>query len=201
MVVVALVASPLGGSQAPAGSGRSSSKGPPIRVEFRVFDGAAEITSQARVRVRKSGTAETGTVVDGGDLSVNLAPGIYDAEAVREQTGDTVDIRWADHLVVMAYPDEGGRHLEVINFAKDFGALQLRLPEGQAPDPAGTAVAIFKAGDGHAMPSRVLRGLGYMLLVVPADMYDVRVIRPGRPPVTLTGVEVPAGGTRMKIIQ
>ena len=174
--------------------------GPPIRVEFRVFDGAAEITSQARVRVRRSGTPETGTVVDGGDLSVDLAPGIYDAEAVRQQSGDTVDIRWAEHLVVMAYPDEGGRHLEVINFAKDFGALQLRWPEGQAPDPAGTGVAIFKVGDARAMPSRVLRGAGYMLLVVPGDTYDIRVIRPGRGPVILSGIEVPAGGTRMKVL-
>lgn len=193
LVVVALAASPHGMPQPPAG--------PPIHVEFRVFDGTAEITSQARVRVRRSGTAETGQVVDGGDLSVDLPPGIYDAEAVRHHVGDTVDIRWAEHLVVMAYPDEDGRHLEVINFAKDFGALQLRLPERPAPDPAAIAVAIFRAGDARPIPSRVLRGLGYMLLVVPADTYDIRVIRPGRGPLTLTGIEVPAGSTRMKVVQ
>jgi hypothetical protein len=193
MVVVALGASPYVVPQPPAGT--------PVRVEFRVFDGTSEITAQARVRVRRSGTSETGTVVDGGDLSVDLAPGIYDAQAVRQRSGDTVDIRWAEHLVVMAYPDEGGRHLEVINFAKDFGALELRWPEGQSPDPAGTAVAIFKAGDAHAMASRVLRGLGYLLLVVPGDTYDIRVIRPGRGPVTFTRIEVPAGGTRMKVVQ
>ena len=192
MVVVALAASPDGVPQP---------SGPPIRVEFRVFDGTNEITSLARVRVRRSGSTETGTVIDGGDLTVNLPPGIYDAQAVRQQSSDTVDIRWAEHLVVMAYPDEGGRHLEVINFAKEFGALQLRLPEGQAPDPAGMAVTVFKVGDAHAMPTRVLRGLGYMLVVVPANIYDIRVIRPGRGPVTLSGIEIPAGGTRMKIVQ
>ncbi len=193
MVVVALAASPYGVPQPPAG--------PPVRVEFRVFDGTAEITAQARVRVRRSGTTETGMVVDGGDLSVDLAPGIYDAEAVRQRGDDTVDICWAEHLVVMAYPDEGGRHLEVINFAKEFGALELRWPDNQAPDPAGTAVAIFKTGDAHAMPSRVLRGLGYLLVVVPGDTYDVRVIRPGQGPVTFSRIEVPAGSTRMKVVQ
>ena len=193
MVVVALVASPHGAPEPPAG--------PSVRVEFRVFDGTTEITAQVRVRVRRSGTTETGTPVDGGDLSINLAPGIYDAEAVRQRGGDTLDIRWAEHLVVMAYPDEGGRHLEVINFAKDFGALELRWPDNQAPDSAGTGVAIFKAGDAHAMPSRVLRGPGYLLLVVPGDTYDIRIVRAGRGPVTLSKIEVPAGSTRMKVVQ
>jgi len=101
----------------------------------------------------------------------------------------------------MPYPDEGGRHLEVINFAKDFGALELRWPDTQAPDPAGTGVAIFKTGDAHAVPARVLRGLGYLLLVVPGDTYDIRVIRPGRGPVTFSRIEVPAGSTRMKVVQ
>jgi hypothetical protein len=192
MVAVALAASPHGVPQPKAG--------PPIRVEFRVFDGTNEITSVARVRVRRSGTAETGVVVEGGDLSVSLPPGIYDAEAVRHKAGDTVDICWAEHLVVMAYPDEGGRHLEVINFAKEFGALQLRLADGQAPDPAGMAVTIFRPGDAHAMPARVLRGPGYMLLVVPGGTYDLRVTRPGRGPVTLSDMEVPAGATRMKLV-
>jgi hypothetical protein len=193
MVVVALVASPHGVPEPPAG--------PPVRVEFRVFDGTTEITAQVRVRVRRSGTTETGTVVEGGDRSINLAPGIYDAEAVRQRGVDTVDIRWAEHLVVMAYPDEGGRHLEVINFAKDFGALELRWPDNQAPDPAGTGIAIFKAGDAHAVPSRVLRGPGYLLLVVPGDTYDVRIVRPGQGPVTFSRIEVPAGSTRMKTVQ
>jgi hypothetical protein len=193
MVVVALVATSHGPPQAQSG--------PPVRVEFRVFDGANEISAQTRVRIRRSGTTETGTVVDGSDLSLDLPPGIYDAEAVRQQSGAPVDIRWAEHLVIMQYPDEGGRHLEVINFEKQFGALQLRWPQGQAPDPAGVGVTIFKMGDAHAIPARALRGLGYLLVVVPADTYDIRITRPGRAPFTLTGVEVPAGGTRMKILQ
>jgi hypothetical protein len=193
MVVVALGASTDGVPPTPSGT--------PVRVEFRVFDGTTEITNQARVRVRPSGTTETGIVVDGGDLAVSLPPGIYDAEAVRQRSGDTVDIRWAEHLVVMAYPDEDGRHLEVINFATDFGALQLRWPGGQAPDPAGGGVAIFKGGDAHPMPSRVLRGTGYILLVVPAGTYDVRVLRAAQDPVTYRGIEVPAGSTRMKVVQ
>lgn len=180
---------------------QASAAAPPIRVEFRVFDGTNEVTALTRLRVRPSGSTETGRVIDGGDLTVDLPPGIYDAQAVRQESGQVVSVRWAERLVIMAYPDEGGRHLEIINFTNQYGALQLRWPEGQAPDPAGVAATVSKAGDSRPMPTHVLRGLGYVLLVLPADTYDVRIIRPGKPPIVLSGIEVPADRTRMKVIE
>jgi len=172
-----------------------------IRTEFRVFDGTNEVSAETRLRVRPSGSSETGRVLEGGQLAVELPAGIYDVQAVRQQAGQVTNVRWAERLVVMAYPDEGGRHLEVINFANEHGALQLRWAEGQAPDPAGVAVTVTRDGETRPMPARALHGLGYLLLVLPTGTYDVRVTRPGKDPIELLKTEVPADRTRMKVIQ
>ena len=171
-----------------------------IRTEFRVFDGANEVTAETRLRVRPTGSTETGRVLEGSQLAADLPAGIYDVQAVRQRAGEVVNVRWAEKLVVMPYPDEGGRHLEVINFANGHGALQLRWQEGQAPDPAGVAVTVTRDGETRPIPARTLHGLGYALLVLPAGTYDVRVTRPGREPLVLPRVEVPADRTRMKVI-
>ena len=173
---------------------------PPIRTEFRVFDQTAEVTAQTRLRVRPSGSSDTGRILEGPSLTVDLPPGIYDVQAVRQQSGQVVNVRWAERLVIMAYPDEAGRHLEVINFASQFGALQLRWPEGQAPDPAGVAVTVHESGETRPFPTRTIFGAGYVLLVLPANTYDIRVSRPGREMTVLRAVEVPADRTRMKVI-
>jgi hypothetical protein len=196
-VAVSLVASLI---TTAAPSPQSAQSTTPIRTEFRVFDGAREVTTQTRLRVRPSGSSEDGRVVDGGELRLELPPGIYDVQAVRQESGQVVGIRWAERLVVMPYPDEGGRHLEVINFTNSYGALQLRWPDGQAPDPAGVAVTVSKSGEARPVPARVITGLGYLLLVLPADTYDVRITRTGQDPIVLSGIEVPADRTRMKVI-
>ena len=60
---------------------------------------------------------------------------------MHERDGRVLNIRWANRLVVMAYPDESGHHLEVINFRNGFGALQIRAPGGGQPD-----VALYEPG-------------------------------------------------------
>jgi len=175
--------------------------GASIRAEFRVFDGTSEVSSSTRLRVRPSGSTETGTVVDGSDLALNLKAGIYDVQAIRQESGHVVSVRWAEKLVIMAYPDESGRHLEVINFSNQFGALQLRWSGVQMPDPAGVTVTVSKPGDAHPTPAHPLRGAGYLLLVLPAGTYDVRVSETGRPEVKLSAIELPPDRTRMKLIQ
>lgn len=181
--------------------GQTAPRPETIRTEFRVFDGTTEVSAETRLRVRPSGSSETGRVIEGGQLVVDLAAGIYDVQAVRQQSGQVTNVRWAERLVVMAYPDEAGRHLEVINFAGEHGALQLRWAEGQAPDPAGVAVTVTRQGEMRPTPARTLHGLGYQLLVLPAGTYDVRVTRPGRDPIELPNTEVPADRTRMKVIK
>ena len=173
-----------------------------IRTEFRVFHGATEVTSDLRLRIRPSGSTETGRVLDSPPFTIDLPAGIYDVQAVRRRAGEVVNVRWAERLHVMPYPDEGGRHLEVINFADGYGALQLRWPEGQAPpNPAGVAVSVTRRGETRPTPARVVHGLGYGLLVLQAGTYDVHVARPGHEPVALPQVEVPAERTRMKVIR
>lgn len=172
-----------------------------IRTEFRVFDGTSEVTAETRLRVRPSGSSETGRIVEAGHSAVELPAGIYDVQAVRQQAGQVTNVRWAERLVIMAYPDEGGRHLEVINFAGGHGALQLRWPEGRAPDPAGVAVTVTRAGESRPTPARILHGLGYLLLILPAGTYDIRVTQPGRDALVLANTEIPADSTRMKVIQ
>jgi hypothetical protein len=174
--------------------------GETIRTEFRVFDGAVEVSAETRLRVRPSGSTETGRLVEGG-LATELPAGIYDVQAVRQRAGQVVSVRWAEKLVVMAYPDEGGRHLEVINFASERGALQLRWPEGQAPDPSAVVVTVTKAGESRPTPARAIHGPGYILLVLPAGTYDVRIARTGKDALVLPGIEVPADRTRMKVVQ
>ena len=197
VVAVSLLSAFLIGIGAPAAQNQP---GVPIRTEFRVFEGAHEVTTDTRLRVRPSGSSEEGRVVEGTELRLDLTPGIYDVQAVRQESGQVVGIRWAERLVIMPYPDEGGRHLEVINFTNSFGALQLKWPDGQAPDPAGIAVTVSKAGEPRPIPARVISGLGYLLLVLPADTYDVRIARPGQDAIVLSGIEVPADRTRMKVI-
>jgi len=172
-----------------------------IRTEFRVFEGTTEVSGETRLRVRPSGSTETGRVLDIGQLALELPPGIYDVQAVRQRAGQVISVRWAEKLVVMAYPDEAGRHLEVINFLNEHGALQLRWPEGHAPDPASVAVTVTRDGDSRPFPARTLHGLGYVLLILPAGTYDVRITRPGKNPIELSKIEVPADRTRMKVIQ
>ncbi len=175
-------------------------RGVVIRTEFRVFDGDTEVSAETRLRVRPSGSTETGRVLEGASLAADLPAGIYDVQAVRQQAGQVVSVRWAEKLVVMDYPDEGGRHLEVINFASEHGALQLRWPEGQAPEHAGVVVTVTRTDEGRATAARTFHGPGYALLVLPAGTYDVRIASNGRPPVDLPRVEVPADRTRMKLM-
>ncbi len=170
-----------------------------VRTEFRVFDGTTEVSADTRLRVRPSGSTETGRILEAGALAVDLPAGVYDVQAVRQQSGQAVNVRWAERLVVMAYPDEGGRHLEVINFAEAHGALQLRWADG-APEPSGLGITVTRDGESKAVAPRAVHGPGYALLVLPAGIYDVRVVRAGREPVVLSKVEVPVDRTRMKLV-
>jgi hypothetical protein len=190
----------LSGAAAPGGA-QPASRADMIRTEFRVFEGTSEVTAETRLRIRPSGTMEPGRIVEGPTLSVELPAGIYDVQAVHQKQERVISVKWAERLVIMNYPDEGGRHLEVINFSTGYGALQLRWPEGEAPDPAGVAITVSRAGESRTMPARVLQGLGYALLVLPAGTYDVRITRAGNPATVLAEIEVPADRTRMKVIE
>ena len=169
---VVILAAPLAGS---AGGSALGVQGPadaanPVTAEFRVFDGTSEVSAAARLRVRPAGG--DGDALDVVGQRIELAPAMYDVQALHEREGGVVAIKWAERLAVMHYPDEGGRHLEVINLQSGFGALQLRATEG-ALTPA--EVTLFPAGDADTPAGQAITGDDYVLFVVPAGPYDVRI--------------------------
>lgn len=171
-----------------------------LALEIRVFVGAEEVTRDTRVSIHRAGERSSpiaqAQAQDGKHL-FNVAPGIYDAQVVRERDGRVVNIRWAERLVVMPYPDESGRHLEVVNFTNGYGALQVRSPSpGAVPD-----LAIYAAGE-RSRPAAIPVAGGtddYRLFVVPAGRYDIQLRTPTRPS-WHPDIEVPLDRTRLWLI-
>jgi hypothetical protein len=164
-----------------------------LTLEMRVFDGPIEVTAESRVTVFPA-AARTGALArcrpHGRSISLRVAAGFYDAQVIRERDGRVLAIRWAERLTVMAYPDEAGRHLEVINLQAGFGALQVRARSGPPPH-----VSLYAAGVRDKEAATPVPGDGYTLFVVRAGTYDVLV--GDAAPSWHTDVEIPAGGTRL----
>ena len=166
-------------------------------LELRVFNGPVEVTANTRITVHRAGDRTkplVQTTGRGGGIELQVPEGIYDVQAIEERDGQVVNIQWAHRLVVMAYPDEKGRHLEVLNFEPGFGALQVRTPDGEMPEVA------LQSGSGRTrVAGGPLKGAGYTLFVVPAGSYDVTVRRGDRT-TRHTDVEVPRDRTRLWLI-
>jgi hypothetical protein len=168
-----------------------------ITCEFRVFDGGDEISRETRVVVYPSGRRENGVRIDARGRA-RLDAGLYDVQAIRERNGQVAGIRWLEHLLIVRYPDEEDFHLEIINFNTRYGALELKQVDRTEYDAAA-----FAPGD-HARPvATALPGAGYLLLVVPAGRYDVRVRAKSAKAVEtwLPGIDVPAGRTRLRTLR
>ncbi|HEY7501632.1 MAG TPA: hypothetical protein VH740_24135 [Vicinamibacterales bacterium] len=169
-----------------------------LTLEVRVFNGAEEVTSRTRLTVHRAGDRRESlphTTTGDGRVQLVVPAGIYDVQAIEERDGRVVNIRWANRLVVMPYPDEQGHHLEVINFKNGFGALQVRKRTGGLPD-----VALFEPGKRHKPIGGPFAGPSYMLFIVPASTYDLRV-RSGEQITWQNGIEVPLDRTRLAIIE
>jgi len=167
-----------------------------LTLEIRVFLATEEVTRETRITVHRAG--ERGQPVSqigsgAHSVEIKVPPGTYDAQAIHERDGRVLNIRWAQRLVVMPYPDEGGRHLEVINFTTGYGALQLRVAEGISLD-----LALYGAGE-RGQPAPAAAGPGYTLFVVPAGQYDMHVRRGSRA-TWHNGIEVPLDRTRLWVV-
>ena len=173
---------------------------PLLTLEIRVFRGTEDVTAQTRVTVHPAGErGQPLAQIAAGDprTEMKVKPGIYDAQAVQEQNGRVVGIRWAERLVVMPYPDEGGHHLEVINLIPGYGALQIRRG---APGGAPRDVALFPARDrAAALPAAAPARDAYVLFVVRAGRYDIQLTGSPRP-VSHDDIEVPLDRTRLWIV-
>jgi hypothetical protein len=167
-----------------------------VQLQIRVFDGADEVTADTRIVLYHAGDRSAAVAQSLGrtGLDNTVEPGLYDAQAIRSRNGQVVSIQWAERLVVMPYPDERGRHLEVINFQAGFGALQVAARE----DGEILQAALFAAGSRTAEAATAIPAPGYLLFVVPAGTYDLRVTRGGQTS-WHTGIDVPRGRTRFWI--
>ena len=160
-----------------------------------MFHGTEEVTSQTRVTVHRAGDRGeplmNASSAD-GRVQCGLASGIYDVQAIHERDGRVLDIRWANRLVVMPYPDEDGRHLEVINFRNGFGALQIREAAGGRPD-----VALYEPGNRDKPAAAAIASPTYLLFVVRARVATNLLARASGKPTWHTGVDVPLNWTRL----
>jgi hypothetical protein len=168
-----------------------------LTLELRTFNGPEEVTPHTRVTVHRAGDRgeplHRSTSAD-GQIRVQVPAGIYDVQVIHEREGRVANIRWANRLVVMPYPDEAGHHLEVVNFKNGYGALQIR---GKL---AVHDVALYPAGRRDKALAAPIAGPTYLLFVVPAGFYDLQ-LRAGPKPEWQTGLEVPLDRTRLWVIQ
>jgi hypothetical protein len=174
--------------------------GPSVRLQLRVFDGAEDVTRETRVRLYPAGqrTGPLGLVL-GADhaYEADVPVGLYDVQAIREKAGEVAGIRWVERLLVQKYPDEFGRHLQVVNLKPGFGALQIR-PDGGAAGPAGWSAVATAPGvpDREVGKARVLGS--DLLFVVPSGTYDIKIVVPAAEPTWLTSLDIPDQRTRLK---
>ncbi len=169
-----------------------------LTLEFRAFRGADDVTRESRITLHKAGDhgQALARIPIGGPPTMKVPPGIYDAQAIHEQERRVVNIRWAERLVVMPYPDEAGHHLEVINFTNGYGALQIRGAAGQKP--VGE-ITVFAAADRGRPVALATWHEKYALFVVPAAQYDVQVKRGARD-TWHAAIDVPLDRTRLLIV-
>ncbi len=170
-----------------------------VVLEVRVFAGPREVTRETRITVHRAADRQTPVAQvtrPAAKVEIPVPPGVYDVQAIRERDGRVLAIRWAERLAVMAYPDENRHHLEVINLASGFGALQARSTSAPAAVPD---VALYDVGTRTEPVSPPVPGDGYALFVLPAGRYDLRVLQDQRL-TWLAGLEVPLDRTRLVIV-
>jgi hypothetical protein len=176
-------------------SAQQSAEG--VRLELRVFDGSTEVTSDATVSMYAAGKRDTPIPITRRNrtLIVDVQPGFYDVQASRARDGRT---RAREQVHVMRYPDEGGEHLEVVNFKGGFGVLQFRtFPGGAELRPK--KVSLHPAGDHTKDAGKPLSGKNYLIFVVPAGSYDLS-IRGGEKAAWMNGIEVLADRTQLTVV-
>lgn len=168
----------------------------PLTLELRVFNGTEEVTAQTRTTLHRPGDhgqpmlqASPG----GGRVQFQVPAGIYDLQVIYEREGRVLDIRWANRLVVMPYPDEQGHHLEVVNFKSGYGALQVRDPATRRPE-----AAIYEPGNRDKPAAAPIMTPTYVLFVVRAGVYDVLSRRSGKS-TWHVAIDVPVDRTRLWI--
>jgi hypothetical protein len=172
-----------------------------IVLELRVFDGTEEVTGETRLRLFPRGQRTNDlpmTSAPGQAITAVVPVGFYDAQAIREKRGQVVALRWAEQLLVQRYPDEYGRHLEVINFKPGYGALQIRPARDAVAAAKGWTAVAHPAGDPAREVGKALVTGEDLLFALPSGSYDVKLTMGDKSTQWIRDVEVPADRTRLK---
>jgi hypothetical protein len=172
-----------------------------VRLELRVFDAGEEVTDESRVKLYPRGQRTNDipvTATPGQAITATVPVGFYDAQAIREKKGQVVDIRWAEQLLVQRYPDEYGRHLEMINFRPGYGGLQIRPARDAVAAAKGWAAVAHPAGDTTREAGKAVQAGEDLLFALPSGSYDVKVTMADKSTQWIRDMEVPADRTRLK---
>jgi hypothetical protein len=172
-----------------------------VELLVRVFDGLDEITAHCQIAVYAAGTRDAPRVPDlraGAGHHVEVEPGLYDLQITWRGPGDAVTVEWAEHLSVLRYPDEGGRHVEIINLQPVFGALLVRPSVAWLETDRDWRVSAFLHGGVGRAGFEPVDGTDLQLFILPAGRYDLVGVL-GSTEVSVTDVEVPAQRTRLTL--
>lgn len=164
---------------------------PMLSLDVRVFRGAVEVTADTHVTVYAAGTRTNGTRMPAAAGGARLAPlpaGRYDLQLVQQRDGQVIGIAWTSLRLLEDYPGEHQRHLEVLNFEKGWGALQIRQAGRREEGRPSWTTRLLRT-DGTEV-ARGVGGDGYEVLVAPAGTYAVEVTRADGTRTRLPAVEV-----------
>jgi hypothetical protein len=190
---------PQPAAQAPA---PPAGEQPTVRLEVRVFDGSDDVTHESHVKLYPKGQRTTDipmTTAGAGQPTTAMVPvGFYDAQAIRERRGEAPSIRWAQQWLVQRYPDEYGRHLEVINYKGGYGALQVRPAPSEAAAAKGWNGVAYAAGDQSKEIGKSIASADDLLFALPSGRYDIKVQLADKSTQWLRDIDVPADRTRLK---
>jgi hypothetical protein len=193
LTLVALVA--VSASTQELGSGK-------VRLQLRVFEGGEDITPDAKLQLYPRGQRT-------GDIPMTLGPdqafeaevptGFYDVQIVKERRGGQVGaLRWIENILVQRYPDEAGRHLQVLNLNPQFGALQIRPATSDVASARGWSAVAVAPGDAAREVAKA-RSIGDdLLMVLPAGRYDIKVNLSDRTTTWIRDIDIPVERTRLK---
>ena len=192
--VVLSAASVLAGQQPEAAAAT-------VLLQLRVFAGPEDITKESRLLLFPRGqrTGEIPTTL-GADqaFEATVAPGFYDIQTIHERKGQVAGIRWVEHVLVQRYPDEYGRHLQVLNLNAEFGALQIRPAPNEAAATRGWTATAHPPGDAVREVAKARPVGSDLIMVLPAGRYDIRVSLGDRSTTWMRDVDIPADRTRLK---
>ncbi len=164
---------------------------PDLALDIRVFRGATEVTAETMVTVYRSGHATTGKAVPqapGGERRIPLPAGQYDLRLVQQHDGKVIGIATTSLRLLVDYPGEFQQHLEVVNFEKGWGALQIRQSGAKETTKVAWSSRLLRADGSEA--ARGVAGDGYQVLVAPAGTYTVEITRADGTKTRLANVEV-----------